>query len=154
MRSPKGYDGVVGPTCDCCIACLLPPAGRPGVAPAALAGFNEWVARGKVRYLRVSEVSQADVLVQLVPGHFLSADTKVTGFTTVCSSSGVLKRASICLAEGAMTPQDLRATAAHELGDALGISGHSDNPDDLVYPVEIIHLEAPDETPPDEAHKR
>ena len=30
---------------------------------------------------------------------------------------------------------DIYATAIHEIGHALGISGHSDNPKDIMYPV-------------------
>ncbi len=137
----------------------LPPP-RPGQAKevqTVLTGFDEWVtaSHGFVRYVRVSDKTQAEITVEFVPGRFLASGAKsagTVGETTVFSSAGVLKKASVRLAEGAAAPEDLQATAAHEFGHALGISGHSDDPDDLMYPVEMIHVEAPDPTLPSEAH--
>ncbi len=41
------------------------------------------------------------------------------------------------LATGDLSPDELQSTAAHEFGHALGIEGHSDNEDDLMYPSQI-----------------
>jgi predicted Zn-dependent protease len=136
------------------------PAHGPGQADeeqTALAGFDEWVtaSHGFIRYVRVSDKAQAQITVEYVPGRFLSPGAKsagAVGETTLSSSVGVLKKASVRLAEGAAAPEDLQATAAHEFGHALGISGHSDDPDDLMYPIEMIHSEAQDPSLPSEAH--
>ncbi len=121
-------------------------------AQTVLTGFDEWTAasHGKVCYLRVSDASKADVTVQLEPVRYLSAGTTAVGETTVYSSEGMLKKASIRLAEAAS--EDLQAAAAHEFGHALGICGHSEDPGDLMYPVEIIHFEAPDQALGGAAH--
>lgn len=118
--------------------------GQTEEVPTALAGFDEWGAasHGKIRYVRVSDPSKADITVQFVPGRYLSADTLAVGETTIYSSDGVLQKASMRLAEGAMLPEELQATAAHEFGHALGISGHSSDPDDVMYPVETVHFDA------------
>ena len=119
--------------------------GQAEEAQTVLAGFDEWVkaSHGKVSYVRVLEAGKAEITVQLVPGRFLSAETRsvgAVGETTFYSRNGTLRKADIRLAEGAGVPEDLQTTAAHEFGHALGISGHSDDPDDLMYPVEISHF--------------
>ena len=50
-----------------------------------------------------------------------------------------------------MLPEELQATAAHEFGHALGISGHSSDPDDVMYPVETVHFDAQEQPLPGEA---
>lgn len=127
--------------------------GQTEEVPTALAGFDEWGAasRGKLCFVRVSESSKADITVQFVPGRYLSAGTQAVGETTLYSSDGVLKKAAMRLAEGVMLPEELQATAAHEFGHALGISGHSSDPDDVMYPVETVHFDAQEQPLPGEA---
>ena len=127
--------------------------GQTEEVPTALAGFDEWRAasHGKIRFLQVSDPGKADITVQFVPGRYLSADTRAVGETTLYSSDGVLKKVSMRLAEGAMLPEELQATAAHEFGHALGISGHSSDPDDVMYPVETVHFDAQEQPLPGEA---
>ena len=127
--------------------------GQTEEVPTALAGFSEWGAasRGKIRFVRVSDPSKADITVQFVPGRYVSAGTQAVGETTIYSSDGVLQKASMRLAEGAMLPEELQATAAHEFGHALGISGHSSDPDDVMYPVETVHFDAQEQPLPGEA---
>ena len=130
--------------------------GQAEEAQTVLAGFDEWVkaSHGRVSYVRVSESGKAEITVQLVPGRFLSAETRsvgAVGETTFYSRNGTLKKADIRLAEGAGAPEDLQTTAAHEFGHALGISGHSDDPNDLMYPVEISHFNPLDQPLPGEA---
>lgn len=52
------------------------------------------------------------------------------------------------LATGEATPGDIVSTAAHEFGHALGIQGHSDDPDDLMYPSETRFYSADGERLP------
>ena len=127
--------------------------GQTEEVPTALAGFDEWGAasHGKICFLRVSDPSKADITVQFVPGRYLSATTRAVGETTVYSSDGVLRKASMRLAEGVMLPEELQATAAHEFGHALGIAGHSSDPDDVMYPVETVHFDVLEQPLPGEA---
>ncbi len=119
-----------------------------------LAGLDEWVdaSHEKVCYIRTTDPKAADITVQFVAGRFLSADTHVIGETELHWSGTTLKKASIRLAEGAGTMEDLQATAAHEFGHALGIQQHSSDPGDLMFPVETLHESPigdplPEETP-------
>lgn len=133
-------------------------------AQIVLAGLEEWVSasHGKIRYLRVADPGEADITVRLETGRFLSGNSKsddtksaamkTVGETTVLSSGLILKKASIRLAEGVMDPEDLQTAAAHEIGHALGIQGHSDDPDDLMFPVETLHSPVRDARFPDAPH--
>lgn len=127
--------------------------GQMEEVPTALAGFDEWGAasHGKISFVRVSNPSKADITVQFVPGRCVSAGTQAVGETTLYSSDGVMTKASMRLAEGVMLPEELQATAAHEFGHALGISGHSSDPDDVMYPVETVHFDAQEQPLPGEA---
>ena len=114
-----------------------------------LAGLDEWVdgSHGKVCYIRTMDPKTADITVQFVAGKFLSADSRVIGETEVRWSGTTLQRASIRLAGGAGTLEDLQATAAHEFGHALGIEQHSSDSGDLMFPAETLHDPQADDDP-------
>ena len=57
------------------------------------------------------------------------------------------------LATGDTTPEDVQSVAAHEFGHALGIQGHSDNPNDLMFPSATRYFAAPDIRLPDPPHE-
>lgn len=104
-------------------------------------GFNQWVraTQGEVKYVVVSTPSRADVTVtyEVVPARpFTGGKLGTTGFN-YNKTRRQLFHADMRLSvwEG-MTRRDLERfenTAAHEFGHALGINGHSPNPDDLMY---------------------
>lgn len=117
-------------------------------------GFDLWVRAtgGGVCYVIVDAPDKADLTVRLVPSAALPGKAGAVGMTTVYSHGATLARAEIHLATGeAMgeaTPEDITATAAHEFGHALGIQGHSDDPDDLMYPSETRFFSAAGERLP------
>jgi Matrixin. len=97
----------------------------------ALQGFDQWVeATGYVvRYRQVDSSDGAQIRVVFKP------DTR-NGLTTYTyyPSSGKLISAKVEIGVRGNNPIDIRSVAAHEFGHAIGIGGHSQNPDDMMYP--------------------
>ena len=118
-----------------------------------LAGLDEWVdaSHEKICYTRTYDPKAADITVRFVAAKFLSASVPVIGETEVKWSGSTLRKASIRLAEGAGTLEDLQATAAHEFGHALGIQQHSSDQSDLMFPVEVLHDSPIGDPMPEEA---
>ena len=116
------------------------PAGRLATRERkalALAGFDEWVraTRGAVSYQVVPAEAQADVTVTFAPHPPASGSSQAGGRTILSRTGVVLTKAAISLTERDEDPDAFQATAAHEFGHALGIDGHSDDPDDIMFPV-------------------
>ena len=124
------------------------PAATVAAQKAARDGFTEWVrATGSVvRYEVVTDPARADLSVTILPDPFLPNQSGVMGTTSVVYSDDVLKKVMMQIASGGATSEEMQTCAAHEFGHALGINGHSDNQDDLMYPSEI-RLIALDGTP-------
>lgn len=97
----------------------------------ALEGFDQWVAATGfvVRYRQVDNPDAAQIRVSFKP------DTR-NGLTTYTyyPSSGRLVSAKIEIGIQGGNPIDIRSVAAHEFGHAIGIGGHSTNPEDMMYP--------------------
>ena len=106
---------------------------------SALAGFAQWVLAtgGVVRYEEVALPAKADLVVKFDPDTWVPHETGTAGSTALYFSGLRLRKAEMELATGRATPYQLQTTAAHEFGHALGIDGHSNDPDDLMYPVAI-----------------
>lgn len=109
---------------------------------SVLAGFDEWgQATGDVvRYRVVTNRKDADILVSFSPGASTTSDPLATGSTSFAYMDQTLDKAVMDLATGDLTPNDLQSLAAHEFGHALGINGHSDDPNDLMYPTATRYL--------------
>jgi predicted Zn-dependent protease len=102
-------------------------------------GFEEWVKAtgGLISYRIVDTQAQADITVAIDAGSTVPGQHGASGNTSVLYSRDEMKHAGIEIAAGGTTPNELQEIAAHEFGHALGIDGHSDNPDDLMTPVEV-----------------
>ncbi len=97
----------------------------------ALEGFDQWVAAtgSVVRYREVNSPNDAQIRVAFKP------DTR-NGLTTYTyyPSSGRLISAKVEIGIQGGSPIDIRSVSAHEFGHAIGIGGHSANPEDMMYP--------------------
>jgi hypothetical protein len=99
---------------------------------------NEWNQPGKQPLtVVVPSKSEFDVYVKFVPQAELGGNYQgLTEYTR--DSTGRLLRATIKItlytSEGKLlSPADVQATIAHEIGHAIGIGGHSPYPEDLMY---------------------
>ena len=103
----------------------------------ALAGFDFWLKRipNGPTLTVVSSSQTSDVTVSFY--QFNAQNSDVLGTTQVFSSTdpnfvGTIASATMKLGITGDNTLDI-ATAAHEYGHALGLLGHSKNPDDLMY---------------------
>jgi len=103
-----------------------------------LAGFNQWAAatNGKVHYQIATSGSNAEITVRFDP-------TTSNGLTRLTFVGRTLRRAEIEIGVESLGFDDIQCIAAHEFGHALGLDGHSDSPDDLMYSIHIIGTACP-----------
>lgn len=107
---------------------------------AATAGFDEWVSasNGVISYQLVPDASSTGTTVRFDPTQANSVtSTTILGSTIISATMSV----------GVQTPgdsqsqiadADLQVGAAHEMGHALGIEGHSKQLGDLMYFEHIV----------------
>ena len=109
-----------------------------------LAGFDEWgqAMHGAVFYRIVASPAKADLTVTIDSSPTVPGQHDAVGNTLVVFARTELESATMELAAGRTTPNQLQEVAAHEFGHALGIDGHSDDPDDLMAPVELRVFDA------------
>lgn len=103
----------------------------------ALQGFDQWIEvfSPQVRYEVVAQPEQAQITVRFDP---TTANGRVD--FEYYPSSGVLTKAEITIGTQGNNPIDIRSVSAHEFGHALGISGHSRDPSDLMYPTYVSNV--------------
>ena len=96
----------------------------------ARTGFSRWTeaTRGFVAFKVVEIAKGADMLVRFDPN---SDD----GYTTTTFTSGRLVKAHVKVGVRRGWPHDIQCVAAHEFGHALGINGHSNVVQDLMFPT-------------------
>ncbi|MES2463406.1 MAG: matrixin family metalloprotease [Armatimonadota bacterium] len=127
------------------VAVLSPPAGSAagGADTAALVRqavdlWNSKVSQ-EVRLQMVNENAAADVTIRWTPFSDLPADAVGLTEVTYRSSDNILSSARVRIQESLPESYQVQVIA-HELGHCLGIDGHSQDHDDLMYPS--AHLPA------------
>ncbi len=103
----------------------------------ALQGFDQWIEvfNPHIRYVVVDDPAQAQITVRFNPAN---ADGRVD--FEYYPSSGVLTKAEMTIGVRGNNTTDIRSVAAHEFGHALGISGHSTDPADMMYPTYVSNV--------------
>ena len=104
----------------------------------AMAGFDQWVtASGSaMTYQVVTDSSTADVTVKFDPA-------TTDGLTNLHFSGLTMTHADVNLGIKNLGSSDLQCVAAHEFGHVLGIDGHSDLQNDLMYPIHFVGVVCP-----------
>lgn len=99
----------------------------------AQAGFDQWVdaTGGALSYQIVSSTADADITVKFDP-------STANGLTELHFSGLQMRSADMEIGVQNLAASDIQCVAAHEFGHALGINGHSDDADDLMYPVHVV----------------
>jgi hypothetical protein len=97
----------------------------------ALQGFDQWVeaTEMKVRYQVVDSKEDAQIVVKF------RSDTRNGKTNYRYYTNGELAHADMYIGTVGNNSVDIRSVAAHEFGHALGIGGHSINPEDMMYPT-------------------
>lgn len=103
----------------------------------ALAGFNEWVhaTKGIVCYQVVTDPAQADITVTITQQVDEPGAAQTIGQTDVSYADTVIMKATVQLVDQNDDAAQFQEISAHEFGHALGIDGHSDDPNDIMFPV-------------------
>ena len=112
-------------------------AASPERRKQVLAGFDEWVqaTQGTVCYQIVGSEAAADLTVTISSQINLPKAARALGQTVLIYNGTVLTKAIIQLVERDDDPAQFQEICAHEFGHALGIDGHSDDQDDMMFPV-------------------
>lgn len=101
-------------------------------------GFDQWVSatQGVLTYSLTNDVNNADITVRFDP-------TTSDGVTTIHFSGFTLSSADMALGTRNNAAADIQCIAAHEFGHALGIDGHSDDQNDLMYAIHFVGTVCP-----------
>jgi predicted Zn-dependent protease len=129
------------------------PAWRAENIPVVRAAFSEWQAAlsNRILFVFTPNPNQADVTVSWWDTPPSDVEPGACGSQQVAFWDKYMARNNIALslhdANNAAWPADkLYSFALHEIGHMMGISEHSDNPDDIMAPVIYMqrHLSARD----------
>lgn len=113
------------------------PGWSSDLIPLVKSAFSEWESAmgGRLRFEYTNDPSKTDILVTWSRRAY---GTQV-GHQTVRYEGNILTNADITIAMlapngQALSKSELRTVALHEVGHALGIRGHSQSADDVMYP--------------------
>ena len=133
-RSPADYAGnlrnrAVWPAFPLTVAFIRDANYRPAREQWARRGFDAWFAatNGLTGYVVAADPAQARILVRFDPN-------SNNGNTTTSFRNDLLEKANIRVGVKRGQAGDIACIAAHEFGHALGIDGHSSDPNDVMYP--------------------
>jgi predicted Zn-dependent protease len=112
-------------------------AGFQAMAQQGMANWNTGTA-GQVTFQVVSASQSPDITITFEPSSQIDgSDDGTVGLTTVYPSStnaSILSHADILVATDLSTDAQTLNTMTHELGHSLGIGGHSNVDQDLMFP--------------------
>lgn len=111
--------------------------------PAITKAFLQWQNIGPVSFRFINNENDANILVDIISSQTMKkcegADCKyVVAFTQPTYNDSLLKKMDITfydmnMAKRFFSEREIYNTALHEIGHSLGIMGHSQNSDDLMY---------------------
>lgn len=105
--------------------------------------FLQWQNTGPVRFIFINDEKNANIIVDIISSQNMQKcegpDCKyVVAFTKPTYNDRLLKKMDITfydlnMAQRPYSQREIYNTALHEIGHSLGIMGHSQNSDDLMY---------------------
>lgn len=109
----------------------------PSFAGIVKDSFNVWQQSmdQAVTFQYVTDPAKAKITVEWVDDPGIVKRTGKSGETQLTRTGDTISNAVIHLLIGARTvsDNDMRQTSLHEIGHALGVQGHSPNPDDIMF---------------------
>ncbi len=106
--------------------------------------FEEWEKASNefITFTYIYTKSNANIICEFPPNFISEANEKkmITGYSKFNIENNKIKNSQITLASYNLkskyfSEKEIYATALHEIGHSLGISGHSLNPQDIMYPT-------------------
>lgn len=123
---------------------------KPEFTQLAKQAFSAWAAAsgGRVSFFYVDEPSDANIEVVWTANKNELSTPAEGGHAVVDSIGARIVHANIKLlttADSEVVPSDLRIrrTALHEIGHALGLGEHSNNPTDIMFAVADVSMKTP-----------
>lgn len=115
----------------------------PYYEPAITRAFRQWQNTGPVKFKIIDNEKDANILVDIISSQNMQKcdgpDCKyIVAFTKPTYNDSLLKKMDITfydlnMAGKPYSEREIYNTALHEIGHSLGIMGHSQNSDDLMY---------------------
>lgn len=98
--------------------------------------LQRWVTQSnnKVQWVAWPDQATADVTIRIVaPGAIPGQDGNTAGLASSSVQGRRILSVSVYIANNLEFPNEMGSVLTHELGHSLGVGGHSDSNDDLMY---------------------